>query len=165
MTATPRLSLPFLSVGQAQKEFTHNEALQTLDALVGAAVEEPPRATPPASPALGQCYIVADGATDAWAGNSQSIAAWTTGGWRFITPLAGMAVYERSTSTWAVFRSGAWEMGMLRADAVLIGDKQVVGARAAAIDSPVNGSVIDLEARAAVDAILVTLRQHGLIET
>ena len=48
MAGTPRLSLPFLSVGQAQKEFTHNEALQTLDVLVAGAIEEPPRATPPA---------------------------------------------------------------------------------------------------------------------
>jgi len=38
MAATPRLSLPFLSVGQAQKEFTHNESLQTLDALVAGAL-------------------------------------------------------------------------------------------------------------------------------
>ena len=36
MNGTPRLSLPFLSPGQAQKEFTHNEALQILDAVVAA---------------------------------------------------------------------------------------------------------------------------------
>ena len=58
MSASPRLGLPFLSVGQAQKEFTHNEALQVLDSLVAGAVEEPPRASPPASPALGACYII-----------------------------------------------------------------------------------------------------------
>lgn len=47
MAGTPRLALPFLSVGQAQKEFTHNESLQTLDILVAGAIEEPPRVTPP----------------------------------------------------------------------------------------------------------------------
>ena len=36
MSGTPRLDLPFLSAGQAQKEFTHNEALQTLDLIVAA---------------------------------------------------------------------------------------------------------------------------------
>ena len=58
MSSTPRLESPLLSPGQAQKEFFHNEALQTLDTLVAAAVEEPPRASPPASPALGVCYII-----------------------------------------------------------------------------------------------------------
>ena len=46
MSGTPRLALPFLSPGQAQKEFTHNEALQTLDFLIAGAVEEAPRPAP-----------------------------------------------------------------------------------------------------------------------
>ena len=36
MSNTPRLRVPFLSPGQAQKEFFHNEALQTFDILVAA---------------------------------------------------------------------------------------------------------------------------------
>ncbi len=40
MAATPRLALPFLTAGQAQKEFYHNEALQTLDMVAAAAVED-----------------------------------------------------------------------------------------------------------------------------
>jgi hypothetical protein len=165
MAATPRLGLPFLSVGQAQKEFTHNEALQTLDALVAGAIEEPPRASPPAAPAVGACYIVADGATDAWAGMSLSVAAWSSGGWRFIPPAEGMTLYERTSGTWTIFRNGAWESGLVRGSALLIGDEQVVGPRAAAIDSPAGGSTVDAESRASIDAILGALRQHGLIET
>jgi uncharacterized protein DUF2793 len=163
MAGTPRLSLPFLSVGQAQKEFTHNEALQTLDVLVSGSVEEPPRATPPASPAIGACYIVAEAATDAWIGKSQSLAAWTSGGWRFIAPLDGMSLYERASGTSAVFRNGAWEVGSLRGSSLIVDGQQVIGPRAAAIESPIGGSVIDTEARAALDAVLDTLRQHGLI--
>src|SRR5581483_2077842 len=64
MSTTPRLDLPFLAVGQAQKEFTHNEALQTLDALVAGAVEGAPLPAPPVSPALGSCYMVAAEATE-----------------------------------------------------------------------------------------------------
>ena len=165
MAGTPRLSLPFLNVGQAQKEFTHNESLQTLDALVSGAVEEPPLTAPPASPALGACYLVGSGATGAWAGQDQSVAAWTSGGWRFIPALEGMLLYERTSGTWAVFRSGAWELGMVRAAALLIDGQQVVGPRAPAIESPASGTVIDTEGRAAIDAILGTLRQHGLIQT
>ena len=163
MAATPRLSLPFLSVGQAQKEFTHNESLATLDALVAGAVEEPPRSDPPASPALGASYLVGDAATGLWTGKSGSVAAWTSGGWRFITPCEGMELYERTSGTWAVFRGGAWEIGNLRGSALLLGGQQVVGVRAGAIQSPTGGSVVDAEARAAIQVILDTLRQHGLI--
>lgn len=163
MAGTPRLALPFLAVGQAQKEFTHNESLQTLDMLVAGSVEQPPLATPPASPALGACYIVASGATDAWAGRSQCVAAWTSGGWRFVPPVEGMRLNDRTSGTWAAFRSGAWELGIERAAALLIEGQQVVGARVAAIASPAGGTVIDNEARAAIDAILGALSQHGLI--
>ena len=142
-----------------------NEALQTLDALVAGAIEEPASANPPTAPAVGACYVVADGATDAWAGFAQSVAAWTSGGWRFISPAEGMSLYERTTGTWTVFRNGAWEAGLVRGSALVIGDEQVVGPRAAAIASPAGGATVDLESRASIDAILEALRQHGLIET
>lgn len=127
------------------------------------AVEGAPLAAPPASPALGSCYIVALDATDSWAGKSQCVAAWTSGGWRFISPVEGMTLYERSSGTWMVFRNGAWETGMLRGEMLLIGGQQVVGARAAAIPGPSGGSVVDAEARASLDAVLDALREHGLI--
>jgi Protein of unknown function (DUF2793) len=101
-----------------------------LDLLVAGAVEELPLATPPMSPVLGASYIVAEGATDAWAGKSQCVAGWTSGGWRFVAAVEGMSLFVRSTSTWAVFRGGAWETGLLRGDALVIGGEQVIGARA-----------------------------------
>ena len=165
MAATPRLSLPFLSVGQAQKEFTLNEALQTLDALVAGSVEEPPAASPPTAPTLGSSYLVADGATDAWSGKAQCVATWTSGGWRYIQPIEGMRMFERTSASFAVFTSGAWEVGILRGSALLVDGQQVVGVRCAAIASPSGGTVEDNEARAAIDDILNTLRQHGLIAT
>jgi hypothetical protein len=163
MAATPRLSLPFLSVGQAQKEFTHNEALQTLDAVVAGAVESPPAAVPPAAPTIGSSYIVAEGATDAWAGKSQCVAAWTSGGWRFIAPVEGMRMFEKSSGTFAAFLNGGWELGILRGSALFVDGQQVIGPRSGAIASPSGGAVVDSEARAAIDDILNTLRQHGLI--
>jgi hypothetical protein len=164
MAGTPRLGLPFIAVGQAQKDFTHNESLQTLDVLVGGGVEEPPRAAPPTSPALGDCYIVAAGATGAWAGKSQCVAAWTSGGWRFISPVEGIRLYDRSSGNAIAYRNGAWETGIVRGASVVIDGDQVVGPRAAAIASPTGGTVIDSESRAAISAILVALRQHGLID-
>ena len=92
------------------------------------------------------------------------LAAWTSGGWRFVLPVEGMALFERASGTWAVFRAGAWEIGKLRGSSLLIDGQQVIGPRVAAIESPSGGSVIDVEARDALGSVLDTLRQHGLIE-
>jgi hypothetical protein len=165
MTASPRLALPFLSAGQAQKEFYHNEALQTLDIVVAAAVEDGSIDTPPASPALGACYIVGSAPTGAWVDNSQALAGNSSGGWRFVAPTEGLSAYVKSQGVWANFRDDTWEMGVVRGSSVVIGDQQVVGARAAAITSPTGGAVIDIEGRATIDLILGAMRQHGLIES
>ena len=163
MSATHRLALPHILPGQAQKELFHNEALQALDLVVAAAVEEPPRADPPSSPAVGSCYIVAAPPTGAWAGRAGCIAGMTLAGWRFVTPMDGLAALIRSNGLTAMYRAGAWELGTLRGERVEIGAQQVVGSRGAAIAGPVAGSVIDAEARASVSAILSALRLHGLI--
>lgn len=163
MSQTPRLALPFLAVAQAQKEFTHNEALQTLDALVGGCVEGPPQPSPPPSPTLGSTYLVANGATGAWAGKDDCVAAWTAGGWRFTAPIEGLHLLDRSSGAVSMYRSGGWDLGGLRATSLEIGGVQVVGARASAISVPSGGTIIDAEARAAVGAILSALQAHGLI--
>ena len=146
-----------------ERAWDHNEALQTLDAIVAANVEEPPRASPPASPAVGACYIIASGATGAWSGKQNSLACFTAGGWRFIAPIDGLFAYVRSTSVWAVYRSSAWELGALRGSALNIGGQQVVGVRGAAIAAPAGGTTIDVEGRMAIGQILSALRLHGLI--
>jgi hypothetical protein len=165
MAGTPRLGLPFLSAGQAQKEIFHNEALQTLDALVAGAIEEPPRADPPSSPTVGETYIVAGPASGEWSGKDDYVAEFTTAGWRLIQPQEGMTFYVRSSGIWAVYRAAAWELGQLRGSALLVAGQQVVGSRAAAIASATGGATIDAEARGVLDQILAAMRQHGLIDT
>ena len=145
------------------RAWDHNEAIQTLEALVAPSVEEPPRVSPPASPALGSCYLIAAGATGAWTGKQDHLACFTAGGWRFIPPVDGMTAYVRSTSVWAVYRSSAWELGVLRGSALNVGGQQVVGARGTAIAAPAGGTTVDVEGRTAINAILAALRSHGLI--
>ena len=164
MSGTPRLALPFLSPGQAQKELFHNEALQRLDAAVAAAVEEPPRTSPPPAPAAGACYLVGSGATGEWAGRDRSLASYSSGGWRYIEPVEGMSADVRSSGTWAVYRSGGGEIGALRGSSVLIGGQQVVGSRFGPIAAPGGGTTVDTEARETIALILAALRQHGLIQ-
>ena len=142
----------------------HNEALQLLDVLVAAAVEGLPLATPPASPAIGNCYIVAASPTGAWVGHAQQLAAYTSGGWRFIVPRDGMSALVDSSGDTALYHDGAWEIGTVRGSQVMIAGDQVVGAREPAIAAPAAGSTVDVEARAAIGQILDAMRQHGLIE-
>jgi len=78
MSETPSLGLPLLAAEQAQKHVTHNEAISALDALVQLAVKDRGLAAPPGSPAAGDRYIVAAGASGAWAGHESEIAAWQT---------------------------------------------------------------------------------------
>jgi hypothetical protein len=164
MSASARLGLPLLSAGQAQKELVHNEALQAIEILVAAAVEEPPRAVPPAAPAVGATYIVAAAPNGDWTGKADSLACFTGGGWRFSAAQDGMTAYVRNTSLWAVFRGGAWEFGSVRGSSLVLGGEQVVGPRLAAIADPSGGTTVDGEGRAAITQILAALRQHGLIE-
>lgn len=163
MSATPRLSLPFLSAGQAQKEFTVNEALQTIDLALFASAEEGPLNDPPASPALGSCYIVGAEPTGEWSGRSQALAGYTSGGWRFITPTEGAIVYIKAEAQCACYRSEAWEFGVLRGSSLMIGGIQVVGQQGASIASASGGTTVDSEARTAIDQILAAMREHGLI--
>ena len=165
MTLSARLSLPLLIPGQAQKEFFHNEALQTLDILTSAAVEEAARNDPPESPIEGDCYIVGGSPTGVWSGKGQFIACYTSGGWRYVAPFEGMSAYVRATGLSATYRGGTWEFGALRGTNLMLGGVQVVGGRQAAIPAPTGGSLVDAEGRSTINQILTTLRQHGLIES
>lgn len=135
-----------------------------LDVLVAAAVEGAPLAAPPASPAIGNCYIVAASPSGAWAGHAQQLAAYTSGGWRFIAPCAGMNAYVRSSGTTAVHDGGAWLVGNLSGSQVTVDGLKVVGTRGVAIAAPTGGTTVDTQARATIGLILDALRQHGLIE-
>lgn len=143
----------------------HNEALQLLDALVAGAVEEPPRNAPPELPAPGAAYIVGAAPTGAWASQAKAVASFSEGGWRYLAPVDGMTLLVRSTGVHALYRQGAWELGVVRAEILSIGDQQVVGARGVAIAAPAGGTTVDAQARTTIGAILAALRTHGLIAT
>lgn len=93
MSQTANLQLPYIAAAQAQKHVTHNEALAILDVLVHCAVESRNIASPPPAPQEGERYIVADGATGAWAGKEGRLAAWSNGAWLYHAPAAGLVVF------------------------------------------------------------------------
>ncbi|HEX8366554.1 MAG TPA: DUF2793 domain-containing protein [Allosphingosinicella sp.] len=162
--ATPRFALPFILPGQAQKELFHNEAILLADALLHAAVEGAPQIEVPVDPTPGQCWIVAAAATGAWSGRDHALAIWTEGGWRFAAPIPGMAVWNKAEATWLIWSGTSWRSGEVPAAKLMIGGQQVVGPRQPAVPSPSGGTTIDAEARSALDALIVALRSHGLID-
>jgi hypothetical protein len=159
---TPRLALPMLQPGQAQKEMYHNEALARLDLAVQAAVIAATTNIPPDDPEPGDAWIVGDAPEGAWVGHAKAIAGWNAG-WRFHTASEGMRAWVRESDGFALFSGGAWHVGEAYGRLIVDGE-QVVGARGDAIDDPDGGSVIDIEARDAILAILAALREHGLID-
>lgn len=128
--------------GQSQKEVTVNEALLLADLLLHPAVEGMAD-TPPSAPASGQCWIVGPAPAGAFSGKSGQVAAWSEGGWRFITPFPGLRVHDKASGAQRFF-NGAW---------------QGVVAPAA----PAGGAVIDVQARAAVASLVALLQTAGIL--
>ena len=108
MSETPSLSLPLLAAEQAQKHVTHNEALGLLDAIVQLSVKDRDLASPPGSPADGDRYIVAAGATGAWAGEEGSIAVRQDGAWSFCAPREGWRTWVEDEDALLVFDGSGW---------------------------------------------------------
>lgn len=108
MSDTARFTLPLIEAAQAQKHVTHNEALVTLDALAHLHLLDRDLAAPPGSPADGDTYLVAAGATGAWAGHDGEIAWALDGGWRFQAPVEGMLAHVADEDILIVYSAAAW---------------------------------------------------------
>ncbi len=162
---TDRLALALIAPGQAQKEMTHNEALARLDIMVQAVVQTAGPPTVPENPMLGQCWIVGVGAGGVWVGRDGAIAAWTAGGWRFVTPFEGMTAWSVADSMQVIRRGANWIIGEVNAQQVRVNNVPVLTVRQPAIATPIGGTMIDGESRSAITAILGVLRTHGLIAT
>lgn len=102
------LSLPYIQPSQAQKHVTHNEALQTLDALVQLAVESRGQTVPPSSPAEGERHIVAPAATGAWSGQEGRVAIRAAGAWQFHAPKPGWRAFVADEARIVVWQGGVW---------------------------------------------------------
>jgi hypothetical protein len=160
---TPRLALPLLQPGQAQKEMYHNEALARLDLAVQPAVIAAGGNIPPDDPEPGQAWILGTAPTGAWAGNPRAIAGWTEAGWRFLAAREGMTAWVVEDAGFALFSEGSWSVGAAHGRLIVDGE-QVVGPRADPIEEPDGGMTVDAEARFAIVGILVALREHGLVD-
>jgi hypothetical protein len=108
--------------------------------------------------------VVASGASGAWSGKEHNLAAWSEGGWRFVAPQPGMTVWNRTDGVPMQWNGGAWSDGALICRGLVVDGRQVVGGRQPAVPSPSGGTIIDAEARAAIEAVIATLLSHGLTD-
>lgn len=116
MSQTGRLGLPYIVTSQAQKEVTHNEGLNRLDAYITPVVSEMVDA-PPGSPAEGDLVIVGTSPSGAFVGNENALAQYLTGGWVFYTPFKWMdAVVESLDSRMTYDGSGWIPFGLIMKD-------------------------------------------------
>ena len=105
---TPNLQLPYILASQAQKEVTHAEALNALDALAQPVAISASLATPPATPPEGAVYLVAALPTGARSGKAQHIAQFIGGGWRFYAPRDGWRVWVQDVGQPLRFNGSGW---------------------------------------------------------
>lgn len=158
---TSRHKLPFLAVGQAQKEFTHNEALLMIDTIMNLsvrAVSNDPAAAGQISRAIDesdneenipQSWLIGDAPTDIWENHPKQIAIWSSNGWRYIRPFEGMQIYHHDDRYQIIYTDNQWKVAPSMDKALLTdGD---------------DGANIDHQARDTIRLILAILEQFGLI--
>lgn len=139
-SASPRYGLPLLFSGQAQREFFVNEAHALADALLHPAIEGTTD-TPPTTPEDGECWLVGDTPSGAWADHAGHLAAWQVGTWVFAVPRDGLSLLDRSTGQTIRF----------------LGDWQ----RPATPATPSGGTTVDSEARTAIANLVAALVTGG----
>jgi hypothetical protein len=105
---TPRFGLPYIAQGQVQKEVTHNDALNQLDALVDLYFLDRDLTAPPGSPIDGDTYLVAASPTGAWAGQAGKLAYSIDGAWRFYAPMKGLIAYIADEQAILIYTGTSW---------------------------------------------------------
>ena len=107
MANTPNLTMPYLVASQAQKEATHNDALNDIDSLAQLSVISRTLNAPPSSPSAGDTYIVGASPTGAWSGYAHYVATYYSG-WRFKAPKTGWKAWTQNESKLLYFTGSAW---------------------------------------------------------
>ena len=169
MTETTRLELPLLVPSQAQKHVTVNEAVQRLDGLVQAVVQDAGQATPPGAPVEGHVWIVAAGAVNAWEGWDGDLAMAVEAGWLRLAAPVGTRVWDLGASVLRVRMAAGWQdlaQAMGIADAASLGSGIFpalgIGAATDAINSFVfRGTNMLMNSPTSIDA---TLNKAGLVD-
>lgn len=104
---TEILSLDEISSSQSQKEVTHNTALRQLEGR-SVRVKDKDLTTAPGSPANGDTYIVAAGASGTWSGQDGKIAHYYGGAWHYWTPIEGTCLWVNDEDLLYAYDGTSW---------------------------------------------------------
>ena len=161
MPETPRLALPLIASGQAQKDVTHNEAVLALDRLVALVVASRSLTAPPSAPQSGTCYIVPNSGGAAWGHAAGTLLHWQGNAWLPETPRDGQIALLSDEGLMLIHR-GSWRANWPVAGLAIAG-RSVLAVPPVSVAAPGGGTTIDNEARATLAALLAALQQQGII--
>ncbi|MHA7882745.1 DUF2793 domain-containing protein [Nitratireductor rhodophyticola] len=153
MVDTTKLQLPLIAADQAQKHVPVNESLLRLDTLVQMAVKDRDLTVPPGSPADGDAYIPASGATGAWLGWDLNIAVYSGGAWEKLAPRAGWLAWTEDEAQVLIFDGADWKtladaLGLITRSAATTVSKGAAGSANAIVSdeellSGLSGASVD----------------------
>lgn len=114
MAATdPNLGLTYgWTLGESGWKDGMDANLKKLGAVVGLSVKDRDLATPPASPADGERYIVPAAATGAWSGRTNQIAVRIGGAWEFHVPKVGWLCFIEDEAVLSAYKAAGWSPGI-----------------------------------------------------
>lgn len=126
MSTEPITGLTYQEAGSLQTDAVQNAELNFIGAWLNCVVLSVGDNDPPGSPAEGDCYIVGDTPTGAWATHADDLAVYR-GGWQFFAPKEGVAVknmddgddYEYVSAAWTVKAGGGGGGGTQYAQVML----------------------------------------------
>lgn len=107
MSTEPITGLTYQEAGSLQTDAVQNAELNFIGAWLNCVVLSVGDNDPPGSPAEGDCYIVGDTPTGAWATHADDLAVYR-GGWQFFAPKEGVAVKDLDSGNDYEFVAAAW---------------------------------------------------------
>jgi aryl-phospho-beta-D-glucosidase BglC (GH1 family) len=117
--------------GMANWSKTYEDNLEAMDTLAHLSVASMTVTAPPASPSIGDRYIVPTGATGEWAGEDGNVALVThSGDWKFFTPKQGWQAFVEDKGAFYFYFRSVWVPqleGTIWGDALFKGDHKFQG--------------------------------------
>jgi hypothetical protein len=140
-SVTPNFEIPLLFAGQAQREFTINQAFSIIDSGMRRIVSDS-ATSPPADAEEGAGFRVASPASGDWVNHEDHIAIRIGGAWHFIAPFKGMVIFDQKAAV-NLHYDQAWQQAPEPASAE-------------------GGSTVDIEARQMLLELIGALRIVGI---
>lgn len=177
---TPRLGAPELTTSQSGKELTVNEQIRYIESAAGHFIfKDRDLATPPGSPADGDCYLVAASPTGAWSGQAGKIAYRLNTSWKFYTVIEGFTAWVNDENVFIGYDGAAWNTLSAPSGTYAPANPQIQSVASAATVTPTfSNDQVNITAQAAgltlanptgtaVDAwgIVIRIKDNGTART